>query len=211
MKLVVFGATGGTGQQVMEQALAHGHEVTAIARSPNAIAFTAPRLSVVQGDILQRDSVERAVAGHDAVISAVGTHSGRTPTTLYSAGITNLLHAMQKHGLRRLVAVTAAGYLHNPRDGFLLRSIVRPLISYLFAESYADMQRMEALLQASTIDWTIVRPTRLLDGKRTGSYRCVSQEGVPNGWSINRADVADYILTHLNDPASIHAAVALAY
>ena len=210
MKLLIIGATGGTGQQVMEQALARGHQVTAVARKPEAITFPSPYLTVVRGDAMQYDSLLNVMWGHDAVLSALGTRQARRPTTLYSAGIANILGAMAETGVRRLIAVTAGAYVNDDVDPMLVRMLVKPLLNYLFGEAYADMQRMEALMRATNMDWTIVRPARLIDGPRTGIYRAVPERAVPNGWQITRADVADYMLAYLDRSESYRTAVSLA-
>lgn len=210
MKLIIFGATGGTGQQIMEQALMRGHRVTAVARKPEAITLAAPNLRVVRGDVMEPATVTNLLADHDVVLSALGTRQGRGPTTLYSTGTQNLLQAMTTHGIRRLVAVTAGAYLHDPSEPRLIRWVVKPILNRVLAEVYADMQRMEALIQCSDTDWTIIRPARLTDGPRTGRYRAVAERPLPSGWQIARADVADYIVTHLDDTTVWRAAISLA-
>lgn len=211
MNLIIWGATGGTGQQLMEQALSRGHRVTAVARKPEAITLTSPNLQVVRGDVMAYDTVAPLLKGHDAVLSALGVRTSRKPTTLYSVGTRNLLEAMVEQKVERFMTVAAGAYLRDPADPLLIRWIIKPILNHVLAEAYTDMQRMEALIQSSNRNWTVIRPARLTDGPRTGRYRAVPDRSVPNGWQIARADVADYMLTHLEDSATLHRFISLAY
>jgi putative NADH-flavin reductase len=108
MKLTVFGASGGTGKHVVRQALSRGYDVVAVLRRPDALALTDERLIVRQGDVLNADSIVRAIQGSETIISALGAHTQRTPTTVYSAGISNIIAALPAAGASRLVAISAA-------------------------------------------------------------------------------------------------------
>lgn len=212
--VTVVGATGGTGQQVVEQALARGHTVTAVARRPEAVTLPSPRLRVVRGDVTDPASLTVALAESGAgaaVVVALGVRDSRAPTTLFSAGAAVVVAAMQERGLRRLVVVTAGASVRDPADPPIVRLVVKPVLLRLFPGAYADMARMEAVVGASGLDWTVVRPARLTDGPRTGRYRVVAGGAVPGGWRVARADVADLILARLGDPAAVGAALAVAY
>jgi putative NADH-flavin reductase len=211
MKLIVFGATGGTGRLVVEQALAVGHTVTAVARRPSAVTVQHPRLTVRCGDVLEPATIMQPIAGQDAVVSALGVRN-REPTTLYSAGIANIMAAMQAAAPgrrpRRLICVSASGL--DPGPG-MVRWLAKHLLWRLFRYAYTDMACMEAAVEASDLDWTIIRPPRLTDKPRTGQYQIAINEHLPRGWSLARADLADYIVKHLNDLASYRAVVEVAY
>jgi putative NADH-flavin reductase len=210
MKLVVFGSTGGTGRQVVEQALAAGHQVTAVARRPDALTIQHERLAVVRGDVLDTPSVISAIADQEAVISALGAND-RRPTTLYSIGITTILAAMQQNDVRRILCFSASGIVSGPAVPLLRRLINKLILWPMLRNPYTDLVRMEALVRASDRDWTIVRPPRLTDGPRTGTYKIAVNGYLPRGFLIARADLADYLVTHLNDTASYRGIVEIGY
>lgn len=206
MKVAVFGSTGPTGLQVVEQALAQGHVVTAVARTPAKLALTHECLNVVRGDVLDLASIEAAVTGQEAVLSAVGA-SGRAPTTVYSEGTRHIMAAMHKAGVQRLVAVTSGLTRPTSDAGFIARVIVHRLLRNI----YDDMARMEGLVMASNLDWTIVRPAALREGPKRGAYRVEETMAMPGGTQIRRADLAAFMLKELSERRYIRKAVAIAY
>ena len=211
MRLVVFGATGGTGRLIVEQALAAGHEVTAVARRPSAFAARHERLEVVRGDVLEPSTIERAVAGRDAVVSALGA-ADRAPTAVYSEGTGNIARAMRDREVRRLTCISSGGleadHLYVP---FLQRLVTKLVVQRLYKNVFADMARMEDELERGGLDWTVVRAPMLTDGPRTGRYRVAANDYLRRPGRISRADLADYVLAHLDDPASYHARVEISY
>lgn len=209
MKLTVFGATGGIGKLVWAQAILAGHEVTAVARRPEAITFEHERLHVVRGDVLDPSTLAQAVAGQDAIVSAIGT-TERGPTTLYSRGVSNIIRAMDEAHVRRLLVVSADGLEAGPEVPFVRRMLTRYLVQRMFADSYADLRRMEQIVRASDVVWTIVRPPKLTDGPLTGRYQVGINTVLKRAWTLSRADVADYLLRHIDDPASLCAQVEIA-
>jgi putative NADH-flavin reductase len=196
VKIVVLGAAGGIGRHVVAQALEAGHSVTAFLRDPGKLSLRHERLAIVRGDVLDGETVRTAIVGHDAVVSALGVRD-RAPTTLYSEGARNALTAMTAEGIRRYIAISASGFHRDENDPFLIRYVLKPIVSLLLKESYADLVRMESIIAESDRDWTIVVPPRLTDGPRTERYREELDVNVRNGQSISRADVADYIVKHL--------------
>ena len=207
MKLVVFGSTGGIGAQVVAQALAGGHVVTAVARHLSAITLRHEHLEVVQGDVLEPGSISGAIAGKDVVISAIGARD-RAPTTVYSQGVANMIQAMQFAGVHRLFCISASGLEPGP---LWQRLIAKPILWTVLKEMYSDLVRMEAVVKRSPIDWTILRPPRLTDGPRTGHYQVALNQHLRRCLVISRADVADYILRNLDNAESGCAVVELAY
>jgi len=151
MELIVFGATGRTGSLGVEQALAAGHEVAAVARHPTAVTIQHQRLEVIHGDVLEPSTFEQAITGKDAVISTLGG-ANRAPTTLYSAGIANIIRAMQAARVRRLLSISASAIDPGP---FLQRVVTRLILQPMFGNGYADMARMEAELRKSHLAWTV--------------------------------------------------------
>ena len=205
MKLIVFGPTGGTGRQVVAQALAASHTVTAVARRPEALSFQQGQLQAVQGDVLDLASFQSALAGQEVVVSTLGILT-KEPTTFYSASMANILQAMRAAGVRRLLCLSAAAV--DPAGW--QRLIVKPLLWRQHGEMYIDLLRMEAAIRASDLDWTIVRPPQLLDKPRTGRTRAAINGHLTFGVRIARADLAAYLLARVTDPATYRAIVEVA-
>jgi len=205
MKLIVFGSTGGIGRQVVAQALDAGHQVTAVARRPEMITIQNERLRVVRGDALELASFQPALAGQDVVVSALGILT-KEPTVFYSSSMNNIMEAMRAAGVRRLLCISAGA----TDPGGWQRWIVKPILWRMHGEMYIDLLRMESAVKASDLYWTILRPPRLLDEPRTGRYHVGINRHLRFGVSINRADVADFIVTHLKDPATYCTTVELA-
>ncbi|MEU8803751.1 SDR family oxidoreductase [Spirillospora sp. NPDC048819] len=201
MKLLVLGPTGKTGGHLLTQALDAGHDVTALARTPGKITISRPRLRVVQGDALDAASIEAAMPGHEAVLSALGVAS-RGPTTVYSQGVANIQAAMQATGVRRLICISSGGIEIGPQVPIAQRLVIRHIVQRVYRHPYADMRRMEDALQAGPLDWTVIRAPMLTDGPRTRDYRFSSDRPLPDQSKISRADLADFILTHLTDTAT---------
>lgn len=213
MNLVVFGGTGGTGKQIIMQALGSGHRITAIVRRPEAVELRHEQLTLHQGDVLDPASFAPILSGHEVVLSVLGTGTSRHPTTLYSEGTRNIVQAMETAGVQRFVGVTASGFVADPKDGLLLAFVIKPLVSRILKHPYADMKRMEAALQGSALEWTVLRPARLTNGPQRGHYRTVvgGTGNVPGGMKISRADVADLMLKQLETSKTVRKAVGIAY
>jgi putative NADH-flavin reductase len=207
MNVIVFGSNGGIGHNVVEQALAAGHTVTAVARRPESVTIQHPQLTVKRGDVLDAASVAPLLAGQQAVVSAIGSDS-RAPTVLYSQGVANILKAMEPAGVRRILCISATGL--DPGQ-WLQHYLAKPILWAVLHEMYTDLVRMEELVKSSSVDWTIVRPPQLTDKPRTGQYKVSCNEHLPAAWAISRADVADYLLGHLTDPSTYKAWVEVAY
>lgn len=210
MKLTLFGATGGTGAQVLTQALAAGHHVTAIARHPESIGTRHPALEVIQGDVLSPGSLEDEIHGADAVLSALGAEAGRRPTTVYSQGTAAITAAMQAAGVTRFVGISASPVAPPSVKSPFERRIIHPMLYSFFGGAYDDMTRMEHLLAESTINWTIFRPPRLTNHPRTGRYRTAVDSKLARAVSISRADLADAMLAAIGNAQLYRHAVAIA-
>jgi putative NADH-flavin reductase len=192
------GATGGTGRQLIQQALERGYAVTALVRDPSRLQVEHQQLKVVQGDVLDYDSVEGAVRGQEAVISALGHKRFFYPTRILSKGTGNLLRAMQAHGVPRFVCETSLGIGDSAaRMGLYYTLFVIPVILPFY---YWDKTRQERLIAASTPEWIIVRPGVLSNAGRRGKYRHGPQIGnFVLTVRISRADVADFMLNQVED------------
>lgn len=196
MRIAVLGATGRTGRHVVRQGLERGHRMVALAREPCAVTDRHERLETVRADVLGEDGLGAALAGAEAVVSALGVGSSRAPTSLYSQGIAHALRAMGASGTRRLAVISAAPAGPRDRQPRLDRHVVMPILDRLFGATYDDMRRMEAILQASDVDWVSLRAPRLVDGAAAGRYT-IDTDG-PGGRSITRADLAAALLDALD-------------
>jgi putative NADH-flavin reductase len=205
VRIVVFGASGGTGQEVVAQALAEGDEVVAVARAGSVVP---PGVEVVRAGFDEDGVIEDAVRGADAVVSALGTR-GRGPTSVCSDGVGAAIAAMRRTGVRRLLVVSAAG-LPGEGDGVLLRWLAKPILQRVLRDHYADLTRMEEIVRASGLDWTIVRPPRLTDGPRTGRYRRALDRHLAGGHRVARADLATELLRAAADRDAVGHLVAIA-
>lgn len=209
MKIVVFGATGQTGRQVVSQALSAGDEITAVVRDPAKLGRTHERLRVVRGDVFDTGAILDAVTGQDAVVSALGA-SSRAPTTVCSAGVRGIIQAMTATGVRRLVVVSNSAHTAAPGDSFVRRLFQR-VLGRILKNPFEDLKRMESEIQRSGTDWTVLRPARLTGGPHTGEYRTAVDGHVPRGWSISRADVADELLKLVREGTAVGNTVGIAY
>ncbi len=212
MKIVLWGATGLTGREVLYQALEGGHEVKAVARNPGLIEAEHANLSVVLGDALNPQSVQEAVAGGEVVISALGSGASfaeaRKPTTIYSEGFANIVAAMRKHDIRRFIALLSVGTGPDPNEPFIHRRIIRPLIR----GTYDDMRKAENFLAGcDDLDWVVIRPLRLMNTSRTGKYRTAVNILPPGGIEISRADVAEFILKQVCTDEHLRSYLTIAY
>lgn len=209
--IIVFGATGGTGRQVVEQALRAGHRVTVVVRSPAAFPVPHPSLTVAAGDVLAPLAFESVVAGHDAGLSCLGVQP-RGPTPVYSESTRPIAAAMRQAGVTRLLCLSAGAVEVPSRASWLLQLATRYVLQKAFGHLYADMRRMEALLrEAVDLEWTIIRPPRLVNGPRTGRYRTRLDQPLHRPSKISRADLADYMVQHLQDAPTFRATVEISY
>ncbi|MBV9160943.1 MAG: NAD(P)H-binding protein [Pseudonocardiales bacterium] len=195
---------------MVQQALSRGHNVVAVVRRPDALALTDERLSVRQGDVLDPDSIARAIEGSETVISALGSHTRRTPTTIYSEGISNIVAALPAADASRLIAISAAPTGPWSEVSTFERLVVYPLLEFLFGASYDDMRRMEGVLAHSEVDWTIFRPPRLTDREAKGNYRTSITGALPRAYTITRGDLATAILDSITDDSLVRRFVAIA-
>jgi putative NADH-flavin reductase len=206
MKLVVLGATGGTGLEIVRQAIEHGHSVTAFVRSPDRLKPFWDHITVRQGDLLNCAELEHVIKGHDAVLSGFGP---RVPVSKADANLLQqfavaLTRAMMNAGVRRVVVESVAFLFKN--------SIVPPaylLGRLLFPRTVADASAMERVFGESKLDWTMVRPPELIDKPYTGKYR-VREGYLPRfGFRISRADVADFMIKAVENRSSIRKVVGV--
>ena len=210
MKLTILGATGATGTALTRQALAVGHEVTAVVRDPARLAVPAhPRLRTVTADVMDPASIAPAIDGADAVLSAVGPR-GTGPTTVIQDSVRSIIEAMGKTGTRRFLQVSGSVVADEGESPYL-RYLLKPLARRTFLRHVcADMRRGEEEIRDSDLDWTIFRPPSLTGKAATGAYRTAIDRNLPHGFTVSRADLAACMLASLSDPATVHRHVAIA-
>lgn len=221
MKLTIFAATGGIGSQLLAQAIAGGHDVTAVVRNPQSLRSTQARIITADLKAADSASLQSAVDGADAVLSGLGARSKAEAGVAWH-GTVAITQAMQAAGVRRIVVVSAAPVgtvaspalpdppRHDPGDGFVMRNLAYPILRAAFRESYADLARMEDVLRHSGLDWTVVRPVRLTGKPLTGRYRTAFGQNVRHGLFISRANVAHYMLCAIDQPETFRQTVGIA-
>jgi uncharacterized protein YbjT (DUF2867 family) len=220
MKLTIFAATGGVGRQLLEQAVAAGHDVTAVARNPGKLTR---QVRTVTADLATADpaALAPAVAGADAVLSGLGPHSN-ADAGIAAPGTRSIVTAMKATGVRRIVVVSAAPVgtvaspgnpsppRHDPGDGFFMRHLFSRIAAARFGKVYGDLALMEDILRGSGLDWTAIRPPQLTDKPLTGSYRTAFGQNLRGGLFVPRADVAHFMLKVLGQPDTIGQVIGIA-
>ncbi len=209
MKLLIFGATGGTGRELVRQALNQGHSVTAFVRNPARIEdIQHENLQIVRGDVLDVTDVENAVAEQEAIMITIGTGTKRTD--LREVGTRNIVEAMEKTGVKRLICQSSLGVGGSRVNlTFFTKYIV---VDIFLRHAFADHERQEAVIKQCSLDWTIVRPPHLKDSPHTGVYvfGFSSKDSQIKGW-ISRADVADFMLNQLVDDTYLRQTPGVSY
>lgn len=209
MDIVVFGSTGRVGRLLVAGALARDHTVTAFAGDP-AAGRGDGRLRVVAGDVLDAEAVSAAVAVQEAALFAFDPADSRRAGSVIAGGMLNVVRAMKRHGVRRLVCLSAGG-IGPGREGsvtWFYDHFTKPLF---LKSAFADLRHMEVTVRQSGLDWTIVRPPRLTDGGASGRYRTGPGYTLAGGKAIDRADLARFMLDQLETDENRGHAVAIAY
>lgn len=210
-KIIVFGATGGTGKEIVKQALEKGYEVTAIARNPSDLDFDHSHLKIIKGDVLQPFTFEKELQGKQVVISCLGTGQSTKPTMIYSEGIKNIFSAMNKTEVKRLICISAGALDANREMGFFISTLTKVVLQRILRNVYSDMRLMEKQVESSNVDWTIVRPAMLKNKSLTGEYRIAINAHIRRPFSISRADLAHYILSNIENSQTFRTKVEIAY
>jgi putative NADH-flavin reductase len=208
-KILVLGATGGTGRHIVAQAIARGYEVSALVRSPDK-ARDLKGATLVTGDIRDDASLRKALKGHDAVISALGTPASPfKEVTLLSTSTNALVKAMKAENIARLVTITGIGAGDSAgHGGFLSDKVIFPL---LLRNVYADKNRQEAIIRNSGLDWVVVRPSVLNNKPGRGTARALTDLFNFNGGTISRQDVARFVVDQVHENTWLHRAPLLTW
>ncbi|NTW29416.1 MAG: NAD(P)H-binding protein [Coriobacteriia bacterium] len=209
MRLLIAGASGRTGCLLTQLAIVHGHDVTALVRDASRISQMGDRMRILVGDVLEPSTLKAAIEGQDAVVSVLAPRP-RTSGRVYVEGTRNLADAAEGAGVLRIVVVSAEGAGVDPKElatGY--RLVLRiPVVARL----YPDIARMEAELRARVnLDWTVVRPAILTNGRPRGRYRTAVGAVVRGGLRISRADLAEFLLDAVEKRSHVHESVAVAY
>jgi putative NADH-flavin reductase len=210
MKLLIIGGTGGTGKELIKQALEQGHHLTALVRNPDKVRIAHPNLRLIKGNILDFDKVQEAAAGQDVVISALGHKKFIVKTTILSSGTKNIINAMEKRNVSRFICITSLG-INDSRFklGLYYTLFVIPFIVFFY---FLDKSKQEKLIKNSKLSWTIIRPGQLTNGKKRGVYKHRSNAGnYIITKTISRSDIAHFMLTQLNDATYLRKAVGVTY
>lgn len=210
--ILLLGATGGTGREILSQAIAAGHTVTVLARTPAKVAQAHPNLRIVQGDVSDAASLMRAFdRPYDAVISALGVYL-KNPGSVMTDAAKNIVAAMKAKQLQRIIVVSSVGASETQGIGPLWVKVVQ---RFILKNTLADKTGQEKVIRDSGLQWTFLRPPRLMDGPKIGGYITWTGRETPKGiklkWQVNRADVAAEALRALDDPAAINQALQISY
>jgi uncharacterized protein YbjT (DUF2867 family) len=193
MKVLVLGATGGTGRLIVRDALAKGHSVVALVRAK--ARSDLPGAELIEGDARDEGTLARALDGCDAVVSALGTGMGFREVDLLTVATRALVAAMTRSAVRRLICISALGVGDSRgHGGFVFDRLFQPL---LLGPAYKDKERQEAAIRASSLDWVVVRPAMLTNDPRRGRVRATANLAGVNGGKIARADVAQFVVEQL--------------
>ncbi len=204
MKIIVFGATGGVGRLVVKQALEEGFDVTAFVRTPDKLKATGDRLTIVQGDAFHVEQVAAAIAGHDAVVSCLGSNQGMKKSDDLRTMAKNIVAGMQQHGVKRIVYTASAGINDE------LPGIGGKVMMGVLKQVLIDHRAAVDAIEEAGVDYTIVRPMGLTNDSFSGKYR-EAETGVPGkSRTIPRADVAHFILKALGDATYENKSIGIA-
>ncbi|HEV7624373.1 MAG TPA: NAD(P)H-binding protein [Amnibacterium sp.] len=213
MHTVIFGANGGTGRKLVAAALEAGHTVTAAVRRPEDFDVVHPRLTVSRVDVYEPDQVDAVITPADAVVSSLGVPYSRRRIEVYSRGTANIVTAMRRRGVRRLIVTSSSATdpavrFKNSGGGMLLE-VLKPLVVFVLGRTtYADMRRMESLVRGSGLDHTIVRPSGLFDAAEVSDY-LVAEDHIRGAFTA-RIDLADFMIAALDDVGWIGRTAAVA-
>jgi putative NADH-flavin reductase len=197
MKVIIIGATGRSGFIVTEKALEQGHAVTALVRNPSKLNISHPRLTVISGNVLDYSSVDLAMAQQEAVLCALGMGQS-SPKTALSEGMKNIVKAMEKHGVRRIICELSVGIDNRP-------------LPPGFDEIAAEHRRQLSILRQTHLDWIAVCPPIITEYAATGQYRLIANV-MPQGFvQISKFDLADFMLSQLMSDEYLQKTVGIAY
>lgn len=207
-KIIIFGATGGTGQELIIQSLAKGHQVTAYVRSPKKLQIQNRMLSVIKGDVLNYEEVHKAMNGHSIVFSCLGMPAS-DKTSLRTIGTANIVKAMESHKVKRFISQTSLGY--GDSKEVLPWHMKYLVVPFILKNAFKDHESQEEVIQKSNTEWTIVRPGNMTNGERTGNYKFGFLPTEKIKLKISRSDVADFMLRQIENADFLYQKVGVSY
>lgn len=212
MEITIFGATGGTGVELVRQSLDAGHRVTVVVRDPARLpAELRDRVDAVTADVFDPGALEAAVKGRDAVLTAMGSRTGLKATTVCADSAQAIALAMAATQTRRLLMVSTSGQVADSGDGAIMRTVLKPLILQpIFKKVYDDMRAAERHLEATDLDWTFFRPSKLTDAELKLPYRTAVDRNIKHGLTTSRADLAHCMLSTIEDRSSVGHSISVA-
>ena len=211
MRIAVFGANGPTGRLLTRLALDEDHDVVAFTRRPDAFPIEHPHLEVAAGDVHDAAAVAAAIGGTEAVVSTLGVPFAKSPITVYSDGITNIISGMHAAGIKRLACVSSSAVAPHPEPlgGFVFERILQPyVVNKLGKTLYDDMRRMEEIVSGSELAWTIVRPSGLFEAGAVSEY-AIAIDHIGHRFTA-RIDLADCLLRQALGDTYVHSTIAVA-
>lgn len=210
MKLYIIGGTGKTGRQIIKQSLEQGHLVTALVRNPNKLKIDHPNLVIIKGNVLAPESFEDSIKGHDAVLSALGHKQFIIKTNILSEGTKNVIRAMNRNNVKRFICITSLGINDSVfKLGLYYSLFTIPFIVFFY---FLDKSKQEKIIMSSDLDWTIIRPGQLTDGKKRSKYKHGPNVGhYILTKTISRADVAGFMLKQLHEPTYLRRIAGITY
>lgn len=204
MNIAVFGGSRGVGRLVIEQALAQGHTVQALVRTPESFEIDDERVTAVIGNVLEPNDVSACVSGAEAVVVSLGS-TGNNPDNVVSQGTQNVIAAMKEAGVKRLIVVTSLGVGDSKNQvPFAFKMLMKTVLK----KPMADKEIQEHYVRESGLDWIIVRPGGLTDGPATGDFQAGVDSSIMAG-QVSRADVAAFVLQQLTNDTYLHQAPAI--
>lgn len=207
-KIIIFGATGGTGQNLVEQALNQNYEVTAFVRSPEKLKIKNSNLTVTKGDVLNLNDVSNAVKGKEVVFCSLGMPAS-DKSTLRSDGTNNIIKAMEANNVDRLICQTSLGF--GDSKEVLPWHMKYFVVPFILKNAFIDHELQEKKIVESKLDWTIVRPGNMTNGKKTGNYKFGFKPTEKIKLKVSRADVAEFMLKQISSFAFLGKKVGISY
>lgn len=207
-KIVIFGATGGTGKELVKQALKENYGVTAFVRSVQKLDISNPNLQVIQGDVLQYNDVLKAVENQDIVFCNLGMPSS-DKSTLRADGTANIVNAMEEKGVQRFICQSSLGF--GDSNEVLPWHMKNLIVPFILKDAFKDHELQESAIENSKLNWTIVRPGNMTNGKMTKNYKHGFKPTEKIKLKVSRADVAHFMLNQIDDEKYLHKKVGISY
>ena len=208
MNILIFGASGKTGRKLITQGLRKGHNITAFVRNPASLKLWDDNLRIIKGDALNLNDVDSAITGQDVVISALGNRTSQTiwkSNKNISNALNNIILGMNNHKVKRLLSITSFGV--NKKIFPLEKLYIKVILWKLFA----DIPKQEELIKKSNLNWTILRPARLVDTNKTGQYKTGEDLSIGLFSKISRADVADFLIKNIQNDDLVGKTITISY